>query len=214
MVSITINRYARVRNQTRVAAFGSGQMVHYLFLFQQLMTNVYRFPGEIVEYDGINKHRIVYQDGDEDWYNLAKEKVKFEPKSKSSELCFSAHQLSPSMSRSAACVPPCCTTGPISYCSLHAEPLAKALASHKRKQVILSESDDASGEASGSDDGSDWGQAAASQAEEDEDDDTVSMEESPAGSSNNDANAGALSKKRKKPALANVRNQPHLCIGK
>lgn len=38
-----------------------------------------RFPGEVVEFNGVDKHRILYDDGDEDWYNLAKEKVKLQP---------------------------------------------------------------------------------------------------------------------------------------
>ena len=50
------------------------------------MANVCRFPGVVTEFDGISKHRVVYHDGDEDWYNLAKEKVKFEPEIRSSKL--------------------------------------------------------------------------------------------------------------------------------
>ena len=91
-----------------------------------------------------------------------------------------------------------------------AEPLAKAAAGQKRKQVVLSESDDPSGEASASDSGSDWGEKAAQAGDvnDEDDDDAVSMVDSPAGSSDNDAKPEASSRKRKKAAPANVGNAP------
>lgn len=48
-----------------------------------------RFAGSIVEFDGINKHRVVYDDGDEDWYDLSKENVKLQTPSE--HCCFETY---------------------------------------------------------------------------------------------------------------------------
>lgn len=47
----------------------------------------HRFSGEVVEFDGVDKHRIVYNDGDEDWYDLSTEKVRVHAPSKHTAAC-------------------------------------------------------------------------------------------------------------------------------
>lgn len=88
-----------------------------------------------------------------------------------------------------------------------AEPSSKSAAGKKRKQVLLSESDEEEAPESASGSGSDWGaDGAAVNAEDGEDeDDAVSMIDSPTDSDQANMKAGgSSSRKRKKPAATNV----------
>lgn len=38
-----------------------------------------RFSGKVAEFDGTDKHLVLYDDGDEEWLNLASAKVKLAP---------------------------------------------------------------------------------------------------------------------------------------
>ena len=45
---------------------------------------VYRFSGKVGEYDGSDKHLVLYDDGDEEWVNLATDKIKLAPETSNS----------------------------------------------------------------------------------------------------------------------------------
>ena len=40
---------------------------------------VYRFSGKVAEFDGSDQHLVLYDDGDEEWVNLATDKIKLAP---------------------------------------------------------------------------------------------------------------------------------------
>ena len=40
---------------------------------------LHRFSGRIEEWDGVSKHLVMYDDGDEEWVNLATDKIKLLP---------------------------------------------------------------------------------------------------------------------------------------
>lgn len=42
---------------------------------------LHRFSGKVEEWDGMSKHLVVYDDGDEEWLDLAVEKIKLHPES-------------------------------------------------------------------------------------------------------------------------------------
>ena len=37
---------------------------------------LHRFSGKVEEWDGMSKHLVVYDDGDEEWMDLATDKIK------------------------------------------------------------------------------------------------------------------------------------------
>ena len=53
-------------------------------LLQHMAVVVCRYSGTVGEFDGSDKHLVMYDDGDEEWVNLTSEKVKLAlPKSES-----------------------------------------------------------------------------------------------------------------------------------
>ncbi|KAL0028206.1 hypothetical protein WJX79_001719 [Trebouxia sp. C0005] len=121
------------------------------------------FSGKVGEFDGHDKHLVLYDDGDEEWVDLTTDKIRLAPQTKTAS--------------------------------------GKQLKGRKRKQVLMSESDDSGGGESDPDSGSDWSQAGkqAASSDADNDDDDVSMADH---SDDSPAPAGkgqSSSRKRAKP---------------
>ena len=47
---------------------------------------LHRFSGKVEEWDGMSKHLVVYDDGDEEWLDLAVEKIKLHTESGESHI--------------------------------------------------------------------------------------------------------------------------------
>ena len=54
---------------------------------------LHRFSGKVEEWDGMSKHLVAYDDGDEEWLDLAIEEIKLHAKSSETHIVFHKHTL-------------------------------------------------------------------------------------------------------------------------
>lgn len=64
-----------------VGAMGCIVRVCYLICSIPMPHVLCRFSGKVEEWDGMSKHLVVYDDGDEEWVDLATDKIKLHAES-------------------------------------------------------------------------------------------------------------------------------------
>ena len=54
---------------------------------------LHRFSGKVEEWDGVSKHLVAYDDGDEEWLDLAVEEIKLHAESSETHIVLHKHTL-------------------------------------------------------------------------------------------------------------------------